>query len=121
MDHHRHHSWGHHHHMHMPPHFHGMGRPFGFMLLPIFALFFGLFMLMLLFKTGLWIPLLLIGAFFFFFRPMSRGGKTPEEWSTFRQNMREKMKNEWRGWNNCETPDTVVVEKPKRSDTTEFV
>ena len=113
--------------MHMHPRFNGMGwgRPFGFMLMPFFALFVGFFMLMLLFKTGLWIPLLLIGAFFFFFRPWSMGrrgwgGKSPEEWNTFRQNMREKMKHEWSGWNS-ETANTVTADKPKRDDTTEYV
>jgi len=36
--------------------------------------------------------------------------------------MREKMKNEWQQWQDGADPNTVITpDKPKRSDTTEFV
>ena len=38
--------------------------PRGFFFFPPFAFFFGLFVLFMLFKTGLWIPLLVLGLIF---------------------------------------------------------
>ncbi len=47
--------------------------PRGGFFFPPFAFFFGLFVLFMLFKTGLWIPLLVLGAIFWFTRH-HRGG-----------------------------------------------
>lgn len=83
---------------------------------PPLMLLFGLFVLFFIFKTGLWIPLLLIGALCFVGckRSMSRWTSVNHhEW-------REKMKREWRQWQD-ERDDTIITpEKPKR-DTTEYV
>ena len=110
---HHHHQWGHHHRHH--------GRGPGVFILPFLPLVIGMFLLLFLFKTGLWIPLVLIGAFMFFMRPrggMSRWcGMSREDWG----GMRDKMKNEWQGWQ--ERDDTIITsEKPKRSgEASEFV
>ena len=116
MGHHGHH-WEHHHHG--GHHHHGMGR--GMFFFPFVPMLFGLFVLFLIFKTGLWLPLLLIGAFMFFVRPrmMGRGGMG--QWNGMNRGdwhaMREKMKREWTQGEVTESPD-----KPKRgNDGIEYV
>lgn len=90
--------------------------PFFFPILPLLV---GLFVLLFIFKSGLWIPLLVIGALLFFMRP--RGGMS--RWGSMScENWGDKMKNDWRQWQ--ERDDTVITpEKPKRSEagSTEFV
>jgi len=88
---------------------------------PFVPMLFGLFVLFLIFKTGLWLPLLLIGAFMFFVRPrmMGRGGMG--QWNGMNRGdwhaMREKMKREWTQGEVTESPD-----KPKRgNDGIEYV
>ena len=93
-----------------------------FPFLPILPLLFGLFVLLFIFKSGLWIPLLVIGAVLFFMRPRMGAARwnnlSREDWG----GMREKMKNEWQQWQ--ERDDTVIApDKPKRSEggSSEFV
>lgn len=122
MNHHGHHShWGQQSHAWRQRH-HGWGRG-GMRVFPFFGLlplFFGLAVLFFIFKTGLWIPLLLIGAFVFFAasRKMSGWCDTNRgEWD----GMREKMKNEWRQWQDGRDGDIITPEKPKRTGDSEFV
>ena len=93
-------DWGH----------HGWGRPHGFFFFPPLMLLFGLFILFAIFKTGLWIPLLLIGLFFAATRHHRHGHHE------FRREMWEKRKRGgygpmWGGWGQGETP-----EKPKNDE-----
>lgn len=124
MEHHGHHHhphWGHHHawphHRH-----HGMGgRMFFFPFFAFVPLIIGFMLLMFLFKTGLIVPLLLIGAFLYIMRPRMGGS----QWGGPRRDwfdMSGKMKNEWMQWRDGSDVDSIITpEKPKRSDTSEFV
>jgi hypothetical protein len=77
----------------------------------------GFFLVSFLFKTGLWVPLLLIGAFFWFMR----GGR--HGWG---RNWRWGDRNwEWRGWDekakrDWTYADAPEADKPKR-DHSEYV
>jgi hypothetical protein len=97
-------DWGH----------HGWGRPHGFFFFPPFALLFGFFLLFALFHTGLWVPLLFVGLFFWATRHHHRVQHLRE----FRQRMVEKRKHGpygygpmWGGWG----PDEAE-EKAKHDD-----
>ncbi|MCK6579989.1 MAG: hypothetical protein L6Q98_18005 [Anaerolineae bacterium] len=85
---------GHHHHHHWGGRgwgHRGWGWGFGGLMFAPFLMLAGFFfVLFLLFKTGLWIPLLLIGALFFFFSPMRRKG-----WEHWGQRW-ESRANAWR-------------------------
>lgn len=91
---------------------HGWGRHRGFF--PPLALLFGLFVLFFIFKTGLWLPLLLLGGFLWVMPAMRRywhegGREQMREWG-------EKAKREWES----STPNWD--DKPKRkTDDTEYV
>ncbi len=72
------------------------GHP-GSFFFPPFALLFGFFLLFMLFKTGLWIPLLVLGLIF---------------WGT-RQHRGHWARHEWRDWQDWHRDDDEP-EKPKR-------
>lgn len=72
-----------------------------------FALLFGLFVLFVIFKSGLWLPLLLLGAFLWFMPAMRRYWHEGR-----REQMREWGEKAKRDWD----------EKPKRkTDDIEYV
>jgi hypothetical protein len=84
-----------------------------------FPLIIGLFALFFIFKFGLWLPILLIGALIFF-SARARGG-----WQWDEAKMREwggKAKREFESWNDekpkRDRPYTYVQtdDKPKRGD-----
>jgi hypothetical protein len=120
MDHHGHYQhWGQQ-HRHLRGH-----RPFfpGMFFFPPLMLLFGLFVVFFIFKTGLWIPLMLIAAFAFFAR--SRRGSMGC-WGSFdRAEWQSKMKrefNEWHQWRGSWDDETSgESDKPKRRDSTEYV
>lgn len=110
----------------------GRGHGWGFggwMFFPLVMFAGAFFMLFLLLKTGLWIPLLLIGLLFYFFSPMrSRGwGQWGRRWSHNAREWSQRWQSEgwggrdW-GWGgSCDDAPNAADEKAKRetSDTTE--
>ena len=76
----------------------------GFFFFPPFALFFGFFLLFMLFKTGLWIPLLVLGLIFW----ATRHHRHYHEFGGW-----EKRKHgyAWHDWQPDDAP-----EKPKHDD-----
>ncbi|MDZ4767464.1 MAG: hypothetical protein SGI73_23245 [Chloroflexota bacterium] len=111
------HGWGHHHGGHHHHH-HGWGHR-GAHFSP-FPLIFGLFALFFIFKFGLWMPLLIIGALFWF---GARSRWSGRGWDDAK--MREwgdKAKREFESWGNDkpknDRPYTYVQtdDKPKRGD-----
>ena len=73
------------------PHGYWGRRRCGFFFFPPFALFFGLFLLFMLFHTGLWIPLLVGGVIFWSLK------RRPDMWE----------KRKWNDWDD---------EKPKHDE-----
>jgi hypothetical protein len=100
-------------------HHHRMGGHWGHRggwFFPPFALLFGLFILFFIFKSGLWLPLLLLGAFLWFIPAMRRhwneGGRDQmRAWG-------EKAKRDWENSSSYRNWD----DQPKRKhDDTELV
>lgn len=80
--------------------------------MPLFGVFAGLFILMLLFKTGLWLPLFALGFGFFLF---SRMGYGPGR-RGFYPGMHHGMGPHRHGWRHGFGPDWNRGEKPKRGE-----
>ena len=95
-------EWGH----------HSWGRPHGFFFFPPLMFLFGFFLLFALFHTGLWVPLLFVGLFFWATRHHRHHN------GEFRQRLREKRKHGpygygpmWGGWQPGD-----AQEKPKHDE-----
>lgn len=73
---------------------------------PPLGLLFGLFMLFLLFKTGLWIPLLMIGLIFWAMKHHHCDSSAAGAWG------KRKRGPHWGGW----YTDDDIPEKPKRDE-----
>ncbi|MBK8024199.1 MAG: hypothetical protein IPK19_22885 [Chloroflexi bacterium] len=104
----------------------------GFMFAPLLMLAGFLFLVFFIFKTGLWIPLLLLGALFYFFSPMRRGWNRGgwEDWgrrwesraNEWRQRWESEGGKNWQGWSGkgwgwgCEgNAEAASDEKAKRT------
>jgi hypothetical protein len=97
----------HHHKFDMGQH-HGWGGHRGGWFFPPFAVFLSIFLFVAIVKTGLWLPLLLIGLFMWGVPVMRRcqADGWPRDWSP------EKWKRDW-------DVQPYAGEKPKRASETE--
>lgn len=82
--------------------------PRGFFFFPPFAFFFGLFMLFMLFKTGLWIPLLIGGLIFWAMRHHRFEGGCGGHWEKRKHG--GPMRDAWYA------DDDDLPQKPKRDE-----
>jgi hypothetical protein len=88
--------------------------PRGFFFFPPFAFFFGLFVLFMLFKTGIWIPLLIGGLIFAAMRHHHRHEFGGWEKRKHGHAWHRDWHQEWRG--DWDSNDDDTPQKPKRDE-----